>query len=127
MRLSVLWYSQPVVLIVEKISLMINKISDIRIGEEYMILLAEDKNIARKCIVRAIINDQTEFKSGKTEIYVELFKDGKWSSTNLLYFSEIGIGEDAGEALRNYGRFNYEENPGFDSSVEEAKKKSQFN
>ena len=89
--------------------------------------MAKDKKLARKCIVRAIINEQKEFNSDKTEIYVELFKNGKWSSTNLLYFSEIGIGNNPDEALKSYGKFNYEENPNFDSNIEEAKNKSSLN
>ncbi|MEO1211577.1 MAG: hypothetical protein AAFX78_18885 [Cyanobacteria bacterium J06638_20] len=106
---------------------MINKISDIQIGKEYVILLIQDIKFARKCIVRAIINEQKEFKSDKTEISVDLFKDGKWSSTNLLHLSEIGIGIDAEEAFKNFGRFNYEEHIVFDSSIDNANRKSELN
>ncbi len=101
---------------------MINKISDIKIGQEYVILLASDIKLARKCIVKAIINEVKEFKSKKTEIYVDLFKRGKWSSSNLLNFSEIGIGENKTEALKNYGRFNYEENSKFKSTFQNINK-----
>ena len=94
---------------------MINKISDIIIGEEYLILLTDDKKYARKCVVRAIINEK-DF--GKTEIYVDLFEQGKWTSSNLLYFCEIGIGKTKKEALKNYGRFDYESNPNFKTSFE---------
>ena len=100
---------------------MINKISDIQIGNEYMILLADDIKLARKCIVKAIINESKEFKSDKTEIYVDLFKRGKWHSSNLLYFSEIGVGDNKEEALKNYGRFNYEENSKFESTYKDKR------
>ena len=42
-----------------------------------------------------------------------MFRRGKWSSNSILYFSEIGIGEDKDEAFKNYGKFDYEENTNF--------------
>ncbi len=100
---------------------MINKISDIKIGQDYIILLINDKKFARKCIVKAIINETKEFSSDKTEIYVDIFQRGKWYSSNLLYFSEIGIGENKEEALKNYNRFSFENNPNFSRSFEDVK------
>lgn len=96
---------------------MITKISDIKIGNEYKILLVKEKKNARKCVVKAIINDK-RYNTRKTEIYVDLFVRGKFSSSNLLYFSEIGIGENKEEAFENFGKFDYEENPSFETSSE---------
>lgn len=100
---------------------MINKISDIKIGQEYVILLVREKKLARKCIVKSIINEKISFQSDQTEIYIDLFRKGKWSSSNLLYFQEIGIGETPEEALNNYGRFSYEENIEFSTSFDSVK------
>lgn len=95
---------------------MIAKISDIKIGNEYKILLIKEKKYARKCIVKAIINEE-KHKTRKTEIYVDLFEKGKISSSNLFYFCEIGIGDTKEEAFKNYGQFDYEENPNFETAL----------
>ena len=99
---------------------MITKISDIKIGKEYKILLVKEKKYARKCVVKAIINEE-KYSEEKTEIYVDLFEKEKLSSSNLLYFSEIGIGENDEEAFNNYGKFDYEENPTFEICFENIK------
>jgi hypothetical protein len=100
---------------------MIRKISDIEIGKEYKILLVNEKKYARKCIVKAIINEE-KHSTRKTEIYVDLFQKGKLSSSNLLYFCEIGIGENNEEAFKNYGEFDYEENPNFETCFENIRR-----
>lgn len=99
---------------------MITKISDIKIGNEYKILLVKEKKYARKCVVKAIINEE-KYNIKKTEIYVDLFEKGKLSSSNLLYFCEIGIGENKEEAFKNYGKFDYEENLNFETCFDNIK------
>lgn len=102
---------------------MINKISDIQVGGDYTILFIKDEKFARPCVVKAIINEREDFHSDKTEIYVDIFNRGKWLSSNLVYFCEIGIGENKKEAIKNYGRFNFEENSEFESSFKNVKSK----
>jgi len=94
---------------------MVNKISDIKIGKEYHIFTVKNKELGRKCIVRAIINERKKFKSNKTEILVDILNRRR-SSTHLFFCSEVGIGETKREAFGNYGRFKYEENPYFKST-----------
>lgn len=103
---------------------MINKLSDIKIGQEYSILLIKDKRFTRKAIIKAIINEQEQFNSDQTEIYVSLFHRGKLKSTNLFYAKEIGIGENKDEAYNNYGKFDFEENENFERSFEKVKEKN---
>lgn len=102
---------------------MINKISDIVIGQEYVILLIDDMRLAKKCTVLGIINESEKFNSDRTEIFVQI--KGRQPSKNLLFFKEIGIGEDKKDSLKNYGKFIFEENSNFSTSFEAVKKNFQ--
>lgn len=100
---------------------MINKLSDIQVGKEYDLYVVKAKRLARKAVVHGLINESVEFPpTGKTEIYLSIYRRGKLNSCNLFYASEIGLGETKDEAFRNYGRFRYEENDAFDKSYDEV-------
>ena len=90
----------------------INKISDLQVGSEYYIAFGE--TFIKKMKLLGIINEE-EIESNETELYV-----GDKDGTNLLYFSEIGIGTTRQEAKRNYGKFQYENNPNFSNSFKEV-------
>ena len=94
---------------------MIDKISDIQLGKEYFVLLAKNKNLANRAIVKDIVNEKIKFNSDQTEVVIDILAPKRMMGTKLLYFNEIGIGETKDEALNNYGRFTYEENSSFSS------------
>ncbi|MEB2776988.1 hypothetical protein SYJ56_16850 [Algoriphagus sp. D3-2-R+10] len=92
---------------------MINKISDLEIGKEYVVLLTKDKRMGKKAVIKALVNQKFEGMSPRTEIEIDLFEGGKLKSSNILYAKEIGFGNDLNEAFSNYGKFDYEENEDF--------------
>jgi hypothetical protein len=103
---------------------MINKLSDLKVGKEYYILLIKDKKFTKKAIIEAIINEEIEFKTNRTEIYVTLLHRNKFKSTNLFFAKEIGIGENKEEAYNNYGKFDFEENENFEHSFKSVIEKN---
>lgn len=100
---------------------MINRLSDIKLGQQYNLCVVKDRRRARTAVVHGIINEEVAFPpNGKTEIYLSIFQQGKWKSSNLFYASEIGLGETKEEAYRNYGRFRFEEHESFNKSIAEV-------
>lgn len=88
---------------------MINKISDLSIGQTYYLCFIKNEKFANKVKLLAIINETESFVSNKTEIYVELYERNKLVSNNLFYAQEVGIGNTKLEAKNNYAKFKYEQ------------------
>jgi len=94
------------------------KISDILIGDIYYLSMQPD--IILKGIPIAIIN---EF-NGDTELY---YRNLQEKSTHLVHFYEIGIGKTKQEAVDNYGKFKYEENLFFETSIDLVQRRLKYN
>ncbi len=94
----------------------INKISDLKVGEDYYLCFIKEAKFAKKCRLIGIINENCEHPdNGRTELYLKLLR-----STNLVYCEEIGIGETKIEAKNNYGKFKYEQNDNFSNSFKKV-------
>jgi hypothetical protein len=86
----------------------IEKISDLEIGETYYVCLVKNIKLVRTAKLLGLVNETVKFKSDKTEIYLDLYRDKNNPTRNLLYVFEIGIGNTKLEAFNNYNKFKYE-------------------
>lgn len=87
---------------------MVNKLSDLKIGETYFMCFMPERKYAKEAVLISIINEQIEFNSEDTELYVSVKRSNRITSFHLVYACEIGIGSTKKESVMNYGRFKKE-------------------
>jgi hypothetical protein len=95
----------------------ITSVKDLIPGQEYFIFWGG--RLIRKCVFLAIVQEYE-----LQQILIADLQRGKWTSTNLPYVFEIGIGKSKAEAVANYGALKSEKIETAYKTSQEAREKT---
>ncbi len=99
----------------------INKLSDLLSGETYFICFGTSGSYVPKAKFKGFINEQILYISKSTELHFHVFAGKGLSIQSYVFANEIGVGKTKSEAIKNYGRFKFEDISYASRSMEEYK------